>query len=72
MSLIDTFQDYQDVWHDSDDIWHRGATSGALNGCVLVNPRMAETISLIVRPLMSGELTITELLIGAFTVKPHE
>lgn len=72
MSLIASFQNYQDVWEDADDIWHRGATDDALDGCVLVNPRLSETISLVVNPLMAGALSVIEYMKGILTVKPYE
>ena len=66
------FQDYEDVWQDADDVWHRGITFDALKGCVFVNPKFAETISLVVSPLMAGALAVSEFLKGVFEVKPYE
>ncbi len=66
------FQDYEDVWQDADDVWHRGITFDALKGCVFVNPKLSETISLIVSPLMAGALSVAETLKGIFEVKPYE
>ena len=66
------FSDYEDVWQDAEDIWHRGPTLNALNGCVLVNPRLSDSISLIVNPLMSGAVSVIEYLKGILEVKPYE
>lgn len=66
------FQDYEDVWQDHEDVWYRGVTLDALKGFILVNPRLADSARIIVKPLLSGAVSAYSCLKGIIEVKPHE